>query len=253
VNDQTLQQHVLSTYNSLRFGMGAIALVTPVVIVLWAWMFHVAWQDSLSAYYFAPSGDKQIYSFYPGRVMFVGILFALGSFLFLYKGFSNRENIALNLAGLFALGVALFPMYAEANYIPSSNLLHFSFAILLFICMAYVAIFCHEDTLQYLPDENLRLRFKKAYYIIGWFMALFPLVGAVLAIVFNAVRSEIYWIEAAGIWAFAAYWFTKSLELKKSQADVKAATGRASAGLAFPTGAESSKSRVDLADSSAPA
>jgi FtsH-binding integral membrane protein len=159
-------------------------------------------------------------------VLFVGSLFALGSFLFLYKGFSKGEDRALNLAGLFALGVAVCPMYAEAGYIPVSNVLHFTFAVLLFICMAYAAIFCHEETLRWVKDPNRRARYKVAYHVIGWFMGLFPLVGLILAVLFGAVQRHVFWIEAAGIWAFAAYWFTKSRELKESQVERAALTGR---------------------------
>ena len=229
MNNQALQTRMLSTYNSMRFGMFAIAAAAPVVIVLWGFIFGVSWQNSISAYYFAPladSADKLVYSIYPGRVLFVGILFALGSFLYLYKGFSKREDVSLNFAGLFALGVALCPMYYEADYIPFSNRLHFGFAILLFICMAYTAIFCHDDTLRWVADPNRRLRYKVAYHVIGWFMGLFPLVGLILAVLFDAVHRQVYWIEAAGIWAFAAYWFTKSRELKESQLEMKVATGR---------------------------
>jgi hypothetical protein len=224
VDNEELQLHILSTYNSLRIGMFAVAAAAPIVIVLWGLLFHVDWQNSISAYYFAPNANKWEYSVYPGRVLFVGILFALGSFLYLYKGFSKREDIALNLAGLCALGVALFPMYQELHYIPFSNRLHFTFAILLFICMAYTAIFCHEETLQWVADENRRMRYKVTYHVIGWFMGLFPLIGLGLALIFG-LEKHVFWIEAAGIWAFAAYWYTKSRELKESEAEVKAVRG----------------------------
>jgi hypothetical protein len=225
VGNETLQQHILSTYNSLRFGMFGIAAATPIAIVLWGEIFSVDWQNSISAYYFAPVGGDSVYSAYPGRVLFVGILFALGSFLYLYKGFSRREDVALNLAGAFALGVAVCPMYAQTGYIPSSNLLHYTFAVLLFICMAYTAIFCHSETLRWLEDPARRAHYRRVYYVIGWFMGLFPLVGLLLAVFFDAVQRHIFWIEAAGIWAFAAYWYVKSRELEESEAEVKAVTG----------------------------
>ena len=57
----------------------------------------------------------------------------------------------------------------------------------------------------------------------SWF---FSLVGLILAISFDAMQKHVFWIEAAGIWAFAAYWFTKSRELKESEAEMKAVTGR---------------------------
>jgi hypothetical protein len=226
MTNEELQKHIASTYNSLRLGMGIIAAASPVIVVVWGLVFGVPWQDSISAYYFAPVGKEQVYSIYPVRVLFVGVLFALGSFLYLYKGFSRREDVALNLAGLFALGVALCPMYAQAGYIPHSNILHFTFAVLLFVCMAYTAIYCHEETLQWLADAKLRARYKATYHLIGWFMALFPLVGLTLAALFDAVQRQLFWIEAAGIWAFAAYWFTKSRELRTSELEMKALTGK---------------------------
>jgi hypothetical protein len=226
VDNEFLQKQIVSTYNSLRFGMVVIAVATPIIVVVWPKIFGVDWQDSISAYYFAPAGYEQIYSIYPGRVLFVGVLFALGSFLYLYKGFSRREDIALNFAGAFAVGVAMCPMYAQMGYIPLSNYMHFTFAVLLFICMAYTAIFCHDETLKWIEDPIHRERYRVAYYVIGWFMALFPLVGLLLAVSFEAVQRHVYWIEAAGIWAFAAYWFTKSCELKESEAELKAVTGR---------------------------
>ena len=225
LDDQAIQGHILSTYNSLRFGMGVLAAVTPVIVVLWGYSFRIPWQDSISAYYFAPSGNQQIYSAYPCRVFFVGILFALGSFLYLYKGFSKREDWALNTAGVCAVIVAVFPMYAEIGYIPLSNYAHFGAALVLFLCMAYTAIFRHDDTLKMIPDARLRKRYKILYNIVGWFMALFPVVGLIVAMSLRAAQRETFWIEAAGIWAFAAYWFIKSHELKTSEADRKAATG----------------------------
>jgi hypothetical protein len=223
---QELQRHILSTYNSLRFGMFAIAAATPIVIVVWSKVFAVDWQDSLSAYYFAPAGMQLIYSVYPGRVMFVGILFALGSFLYLYKGFSWREDIALNFAGLFAILVALCPMYSLEGYVPWSNVLHFTFAVLLFICVAYTAIFCHNETLKWISDPKRRAHYRMLYRVTGWLMGLFPLLGLILAELFGAEKAHVYWIEFAGIEAFAAYWFVKSQELKESEVEVKALTGR---------------------------
>jgi hypothetical protein len=47
---------------------------------------------------------------FPVRLWFCGILFAVGVFLYKYKGFSKNENRWLSAAGLFVLGVAMFPM-----------------------------------------------------------------------------------------------------------------------------------------------
>jgi hypothetical protein len=44
------------------------------------------------------------------RDWFVGALFAIAACLYLYKGFTPKENRLLNLAAVFAVGVAIFPM-----------------------------------------------------------------------------------------------------------------------------------------------
>ena len=67
--------------------------------------------------------------------------------------------------------------------------------------------------------------YKILHNIVGWLMDLFPMLGLVAAMSPRAAQRETFWIEAAGVWAFAAYWFIKSHELKASQEDLKAATG----------------------------
>src|SRR5687768_1056650 len=86
-----LHKHMFNTYFVLRKGMACTAIVFP--LLLWwvgAWA-DIDLQGSMSAYYHTSM-----------RNWFVGLLFAVGGMLYLYKGFSMRENVALNLAGLFA-------------------------------------------------------------------------------------------------------------------------------------------------------
>src|SRR3546814_11716292 len=66
-------------------------------------------QPSLSAYYhFAPDAADQ-YGAGTMRDAFVGMLCAIGSFLFFYRGHSFQEDVALNCAGISAVLVALVP------------------------------------------------------------------------------------------------------------------------------------------------
>lgn len=86
-----LRKHITGTYLSLRLGMALIAIFFPIVL----WLGGVAegqpLQESMSAYYFSGGGAM--------RDVFVGVLFAIGAFLYAYKGFNDLENIALNLQG----------------------------------------------------------------------------------------------------------------------------------------------------------
>ena len=51
------------------------------------------------------------------RDWFVGLLFVEGIFLYLYKGFGRAGNLALNIAGVLAIGVALIPEAAGHSWI----------------------------------------------------------------------------------------------------------------------------------------
>ncbi len=94
--------HISATYKALRLGVALIAFAFP--LILWiGGHIHASLplQGSMSAYYHA--GD----ALHPGqgvmRNEFVGILFAVGTILFLYQGISRLEDYALNLAGVLAL------------------------------------------------------------------------------------------------------------------------------------------------------
>src|SRR5690349_1291230 len=109
---QELQQNILTTYVNIRTGTAIVGILFPLILWLGG-RLHVGLclQGSMSAYYHATgvAGHSM-------RDWFVGLLFAVGIFLVLYKGYSHAENWALNIAGILALGVAVFPMHWEPCY-----------------------------------------------------------------------------------------------------------------------------------------
>ncbi len=238
VNDEyALSEHIFSTYITLRYGMAVLALLFPVL--LWAVgeaVYDIELQSSMSHYYYAawpPPGA--IVEAYPMRVWFVGFLFAIGAFLYLYKGFTQRENIALNLAGLFAAGVALFPMDIECMDHCGWSL-HGACAVLLFVCLAFVSIVCAPATLRYLPDvralpptaqgpydqpvrTGTRAWFLRRYRILGAVMIASPAIALLLTFVFADNSRYTFFAEATGVWAFGLYWWVKSMEMKLSGAE----------------------------------
>jgi hypothetical protein len=100
-----LQKHVFRAYIHLRYGMAAIGTAFPIVVYIVGLYDNVQLQNSISAYYWATGSGAFI-----ARTWFVGGLFSLAALLYLYKGFSLGEDLALNIAALFAIGVAVFPM-----------------------------------------------------------------------------------------------------------------------------------------------
>lgn len=224
-----LQKHIFSTYLQLRYGAAIIGALLP-LIVYTVGILHrvpVPLADSISDYYWKPDGPEA-----PSRDWFVGCLFAVAALLYLYKGFSKAENIALNLAALLALGVALFPTaeYDNADgrgFSIEDFSIHGFCAVSMFMCLVYVVWFRSRDTLHHLPPNATPspAAYRRMYRIVGGVMLVSPLTAFIVEAILGTGNSYVFFIEVAGIWAFAAYWLIKSSELKRSGATSEALTG----------------------------
>jgi len=217
-----LRNHIVSTYLSLRFGMGLITFAFPVLVYVAGRYQGYDLQCSLSAYYWAGADG-----WFNARTVFVGSLFAIGAFFYLYKGFTQAENIAFNLAAVFALLVALFPTSQPVCVdAPADKLtLHGISAVLLFVCLAYVVLFRARDTLPLVPPGRGRNNhakvagYERAYASAGALMLASPLTAYILnSFSGNGGSHFIFFIEAAGVWSFGLFWWLKSGELKSSSA-----------------------------------
>jgi hypothetical protein len=223
---QELQHYFLTTYMNIRLGIALIGIAFPFVLWFGGQIYaRLPLQASMSAYYHAAG--------YGGRSMrdwFVGLLFTVGIFLYLYKGFSRAENWALNMGGALAVGVAIFPMPWNTQSTTWLTL-HGFCAIGLFFCIAIVALFCSDETLDLIYDTNIRnparviARLKFWYRVIGLAM----IVSMLLAYSLNTVLKtnfRVFWVETAGISSFSAYWLLKSWELRRTAAEMKTALGQ---------------------------
>lgn len=217
-----LQEHIFRTYLNLRYGMAIIAFAFPLILFGVGRIYGISLQSSMSHYYFALPPDDLSEKDFSMRVWFVGILFAIGVFLYLYKGFSRQENIALNLAGIFALGVALFPLDVEATGIT----VHGFCAVFLFLCVAFVSVVCARETLYLLKNPKLEASFRRKYYLFGGLMIASPLIALGVTMLSHNLYSYTFYVETAGTWAFALYWWTKSKELSLSGAEKFAVAGK---------------------------
>ena len=214
VSRDDIRRHISGPYINLRMGMGILAITYPILLYVWGAAHEVPLARSISHYYW-----ETVELGSPVRVWMVGGLFAIGVALFLYQGFTKGENYALNIGGILALGVALFP--TEINCEPNCQkiTLHGICAVGLFICLIYVTWFRAKDTLKYLHNETEIIKFRHMYNAAGAAMLASPLAAVILQSVLGQSGKHIFFIEAAGVWAFAAYWFIKTAEMRKSGAD----------------------------------
>jgi hypothetical protein len=212
-----LRRHIESTYLSLRIGIAVIGAGLP--LVLWVGGMRIAEASllgSMSAYYHTGMRD-----------VFVGALCAVGVALYLYKGFSRGENISLNLAGVLAVCVAVFPTRSGEEW-ELVNYVHVIAAVLFFVCLAYVSVFHASDTLRLIRDADRARLLQRWYRILGAAMLASPLFALAAAWLLRSRAGEtssVFFIEAFGVWAFAAYWLVKSWELQQTSADRAAARG----------------------------
>ncbi|MEA2001270.1 MAG: DUF998 domain-containing protein [Actinomycetota bacterium] len=199
---------LIVSYLILRKFIGALGVGLPVVLPI-----GVAVLGSRAV--LQPS-----ISHYVGTIMrgvFVGVLFAIGVFLFSYVGYGPwdgkrryepGDNVAGNVASVFALGVALFPTNSGNDLVRS---LHFLSAAALFIALAYISIHLFTKTGETTTDQKRRR--NKLYRVCGWFM-----IGCIVAIaIYNwflqdtrlADIKPVFWLEALALWAFGWAWFVK--------------------------------------------
>lgn len=213
VDAGALQRHMAGTYFALRLGMGVLAAALPPLLWLGG---HLGDREPLrctmSAYYYSPTM----------RDPFVGVLVAIGVFLYLYKGFSRQENWALNLAGALAVGIAMVPTSPGCTNDGGFLTLHGAFGVLFFLSIAYVCVFRADDTLSLLRDTTAAERFRAIYRGLGILMLLSPLIAAALSVGLQSGtpgHSLIFFVEALAVFTFAAYWLAKSREMGATDAE----------------------------------
>lgn len=212
-----LGDHIAATYTTLRIGIIVLAIALP--FLLWiggAIRFNLPLKESLSAYYHTDMRD-----------VFVGVLFAVGTFLYLYKGFTRLENGALNLAGIFLVGVALFPK-GGITFGPFT--LHGTLAVLFFLSIAYVCIFRAADTLSLIEDPVQVSRYRKTYKSLGAAMIVAPLAAVLLTEIWQwgqEGKVTVFVVESAGVFTFATYWIVKSREIARTNSERLALMGKA--------------------------
>lgn len=209
---------VTTSYMIMRNGIGALGLALPVVLIVGGGFDSV--QASLSAYYhFSPTRQAE-YGAGTMRDAFVGMLFAIGAFLFFYRGHSFQEDMALNIAGICAVLIALLPMdwpVRVATPVSLTACIHSASAILFFVVIAYVCIFRARDTLLIVKSHRRRRAFKRLYLILGILMLATPASVLALKVVApdRSSRSTL-WIEVVGVVVFASFWLIKSFEIRSS-------------------------------------
>jgi hypothetical protein len=189
---------VINAYVTLRFVIGVLGIALPGVVAFWGFFVPGGEQllPSISDYYCLRTRDA-----------LVGILFAIAWFLFTYRGYTRGDDIASNLACLFALGVALFPLCGEY----ANPLVHYVCAVGFFLVLAYFSFFLFTKSGDN-PTPQKKQR-NKVYRACGTVMFLCIL----LIVVYHLTGAHepikqfkpVFWLETIATLAFGLSWFVK--------------------------------------------
>jgi hypothetical protein len=194
---------LVHSYLYLRRAIGIIGVALPVVLIIGKLIVEGGGlQDSISSYFYTDM-----------RGVFVGSMCAVGAFLLSYRGYDVIDDIAGNLAGVAAIGVALFPT-APAD--PSSTaqligVLHLVFASIFFLTIAFFAIFLFRRTSEMGPTER-KLQRNRLYLTCGVVIIACLLAIAAVHQFFEAETAAIHpelWLESIAVMAFGVAWLTK--------------------------------------------
>jgi hypothetical protein len=199
-------QSLVISYLVLRRAIGVVGIALPFIIVLGALIFfQTGLQRSISSYYYTGMRD-----------VLVGILFAVGMFLYSYKGYEDKDDWAGHVACGAAIGAALFPTTpdgAVTNLARIVGYAHLFFTIVFFVTLIYFSLYLFVKSDQqppYLPKKRYR---NTIYRVCGWIMII-CMVG-IVAVFFvpNAAvwlgGNPIFYFETLAIWAFGVAWFIK--------------------------------------------
>jgi amino acid permease len=187
-----------------RKSIGYLAIALPFVVYLGAWIvFQTGMQGSISDYYYTGMRD-----------VFVGTLWAIGVFLFAYKGYGRADSIASKLAGVFAVGITLFPTAPAPR-----GVVHFAFATLFFATLIYYSYFLFTKTNAEpgQPPTISRTKQRNRVYkrcavimlICIGLAALYSLVPSLQASLPSDSYHPIFWLEALADVAFGISWAIK--------------------------------------------
>jgi hypothetical protein len=194
------------SYLVLRKAIGIIGIALPFVLAFGKlFAGDPGIQSSVSGYYHTVMRD-----------VFVGSLSAIAVFLFSYRGYERRDDVAGDLACAFAFGVALCPTAPDLNAGPRDKLvgaLHVVFAAAFFLTLAYFSLGLFRKTDPSKAPTRRKLKRNLVYTACGYtILACIALIGVVGLLSADSPVKQlhpIFWLEAAAIVAFGASWLTK--------------------------------------------
>jgi hypothetical protein len=198
------------SYLGIRRAIGLSGLLLPILLGPVGWLvFGIDIQDNMSSYYHTVLRD-----------VFVGILCAIGIFLFCYRGHDWVENWTANIGCVTALGVALCPLDAESDLLTPISIpgyLHTLSGGAFFLTLAFYSLFHFPSSRADNAENEPHIQQRNFVYRMSGVVILAALLamGSYLFVFPKGWRQAsddynlLFWLEWIALWAFAAAWLVK--------------------------------------------
>jgi hypothetical protein len=214
------QHHYIVSYLTLRRLIGWAGLLMPLAVRGGGLLFEgIRTTDSLSAYYYTSMRD-----------IFVSTTVLTGALLACYRTTNVLDNIVATVAGIAAMGLALFPMdptyapellarypglgtdtyYSNHGILGYHLLFAFTFAALSF----YMVFFRFGATTP--ADSPQRGKRRRVFRLCGGAMLLSYLAMAGMALWSHG--GSFFWPETCAVCAFAVAWLVNGETILKDPA-----------------------------------
>lgn len=227
--EQEARNNLVLSYLSVRRALGMLGFSLPVLLAAAGLLSGDGIQPSISEFYFTSAGD-----------ILVGVLSAIGVFLWAYRGFERRPDeffsdyVISRLAVVGAVGVALIPTRGpmDSNPLPMmhrllgvdlSQKLHFASATLFFLCLAVfcLVLFRRRDPAK--PITPAKRAQNRIYLVCGWIILTMILALGVFGWWYSGLPPErqtevdrldaVFYLESIAVFAFSVSWLTKGKTL----------------------------------------
>jgi hypothetical protein len=201
------------TYLFFRRCLACVGFAFPIILLIGRWVLEShGILDSISAYYYSVMKN-----------FFVGILFAIGTFLICYR-YERKDDILGDVAGFFAIGVGLFPPAPDVGATDQQVVIgdfHYAFAVGFFVTSAIFALWLFRKT-DPNKDPTPRKRLRNLIYLICGITIVACLVLIFLHRILpdNSWLQQIhpdFWLEFIALLAFGFAWLVKAEWILKDE------------------------------------
>ena len=201
IQDTPITATLVHSYLFMRRAIGILGTALPAILIIGTLLLDGG----------PPLGSISDYVYTDMRSVLIGTMAAIGVFLISYRGYGRIDDILADVAGVGAIGVALFPTTPYFGH-PSGKqqfvgLLHITSAAIFFAATIIFCLFLFTRSSS--PQPTGRKRARNWVYIGCGVIMLACLITIGIIEAFLGGGNEVLWLESAAVMAFGIAWLVK--------------------------------------------